>query len=406
MTIKGTILVFFICTGIIPAGEVQDSLFWHAARNLDFAALDSLAYDDEHQGFARGLKSVVGGDLASTETVFKRLYRGAQDSLLRASSAQILGNIQLANSRWNELLQLGVEEQDEPGIDPLIEAYRMLPQERYVYPQSEEKLPVGISISGTPLVEVEINGHKRTFWLDTGAGLSAIASDVAAECGILPLSADSAQALTATTKKVAIQPAVIQEFKIGDLTIENHPAVIIASRDLEFRLLGVKFMKIDGIIGYNALKNMEIEIDYAKKTMVIRKPSIRIGNTRNLFWLGVPVAILASPDGTPLYFFLDTGSSHTSIYDNIFTKLSFERTYAKEKLVGSAGGIERFQLLRVPQLELVIDGQEHELSNITTLPRLEEGFVSLDGILGADVLRGKRVRIDPANGRLELSPNP
>ncbi len=401
MTIKRYMLALFLSLNVMLAGTSEDSLFWSSAHNIDFGGLDSLSFDQEHHGFVKGLESVVRGDFASAESVFTVLYSNANDSLIKTSASDILGCVLLANSRWDALLQLGVGEK-QSGIDPLIRAYRTLAKERVVYSSSEEILPIGISMSGTPLVQVEINGHTRVFWLDTGAGMTAIASDVAEDCGILPLSTDSAHALTATTKRVAVQPAIIDSFSIGGFVITNHPAIIISSRDLEFRLLGIPIMKIDGLIGWNAIKSMDLEIDYARKTILIREPLKDSGTVRNFFWLGVPVAVLASPDGTALNFLLDTGANRTSVFDNIFTKLIFKKIYQRTRLVGSVGGFVRLILKRIPLLELFVDGQQVQLRNVTTLPSPGVGFVSLDGILGSDALRDKLVRIDPANGRLEL----
>ncbi|NLI99031.1 hypothetical protein GX441_10290 [bacterium] len=381
-------------------GGTGDSIFFEAAKELDFLALDSLRSNPEETEFISGLRLVSMGQLSSAVSVFRELYHAANDSTMKENSQKILGSLYLFYSEWDSLSILGIPDDDENAIS-LINSFRLLPPERYIFPKDSIIIPMRLSISGAPIIEVEINGNKRRFWLDTGAGLSVLSSDAAMDCGVVALSSAEAQALTSTSKKVGIQPVSIRKLKIGELEIENHPAMIIDSKNLEFRMLGLTFIKIDGIIGWNAIQNLDIKIDYLRKHITIKKPVIVPNASPSLFWLDYPI-VTAAMSGETLYFFLDTGASRTGVYDNLFTKISFENARKTAQIVGGAGGMERFEAVKVPALDISVNGRNVALKNVTSYPHHDAGFIKLDGVLGADAFKGKRVHIDITNGAFEI----
>jgi len=192
------------------------------------------------------------------------------------------------------------------------------------------------------VIELIVNGHRKKFWVDTGAGLSVVASDVAEECNILPIGTEKTTGRAGTGKRISIQPAIIDDLQIGELLIKNHPVLIVDKNEMEFRLFGfLRILKIDGIIGWPAIQNMKIEFDYKKKLTTINKPVKVKTKNRNLFWLGKPIVRVKTPEGLNLNFQLDTGANRTSIHKNILKKIIIESTYSKRSTDWSIGGSEK-----------------------------------------------------------------
>jgi predicted aspartyl protease len=391
-------------TLILSPKAIEYGTFWEAMENIDFSYLREYQINDDQRSFAEALKLVIGGDIEEAENKFRKLYISSDDSLIKKHSKKILGNLLIFQSKWGALLEIPKDADDTIyNSIILVKAFSKSPKESYSFPAQPTIIPMGLSMSGCPVIEVEINGHKMKFWIDTGAGLSVIASDIAKKCNIFPIGTGKIKAGTGTSKKIDAQPAIIEDLGIGEISIKNHPVIIIDSKDLEFKLFGLfRIMKINGIIGWNAIQNMGIEFDYNNRVTTIREPVKMNNPSPNFFWLGYPIVILTNQDGTKLNFGLDTGARKTSITDNILKKISVNDVYIKKITIGSAGGFEKIESKIIPELTLILNGYGLHFSDIGTRPERRAVFVKLDGILGSDVFKNGRVKIDYLNGMLEI----
>jgi len=391
-------------TLILSPKAIEYETFWEAMENIDFGYLKEYKINGDQLCFAEALKLAVDGNIEEAENKFRKLYISSDDSLIKKHSKEILGNLLLFQSKWKALLKLPKDADDTIYNNiKLIEVFSKSHKESYSFPTHSTIIPMGLSLSGCPVIEVEINGHKMKFWIDTGAGLSVVASDIAKKCNIISTSTGKIKAGTGTSKKVDIQPAIIEDLRIGEISIKNHPVIIIDKKDLEFKLFGLfRIMKINGIIGWNAMQNMNIEIDYNNRITTIRKPIKMDKQNPNFFWLGYPIVTLMNQEGTKLNFGLDTGARKTSITDNILKKINVNNVRIKKKTIGSAGGIEKIESKIIPELTLILNGYSFHFNDIGTRLGRSAVFVKLDGILGSDVFRNGRVKIDYLNGMLEI----
>lgn len=391
-------------TLIVSQKAIEYETFWEAMENIDFSYLREHQINGEQQSFAEALKLTVAGNIEGAENEFRKLHISSDDSLIKKHSKEILGNLLLFQSKWEALLELFTDADDTTYNNiRLVEAFSKSPEESYSFPAQPAIIPMELSLSGCPVIEVEINGHKKKFWIDTGAGLSVVASDIAKECNIFPIGTGKIKAGTGTSKKVDAQPAIIENLRTGEISIKNHPVIIIDKKDLEFKLFGLfRIMKIDGIIGWNAIQNIDIEIDYRNKVTTIKKPIKIDSPNRNFFWLDYPIVTLINQEGTKLNFGLDTGARKTSLTDNILKKISVNNVHIKKKTIGSAGGFEKIESKIIPELTLILNGYGLHFNNIGTHPAKGSVFVKLDGVLGSDVFKNGRVKIDYLNGILEI----
>ncbi len=386
--------------------SVEYETVWEAIENLDFDYLSEKTLNDDLDKFSEALKSVVDGDINKALTQFENLYNNSTDSLIKKQSEEIISKLYFSQSNWEQLLELNEKSDNNPKLENdiiLFEAFSKSPKERYFFPSQPIILPMDpVFFGGNPLIEVVVNGYKKKFWIDTGAGLSVVASDVAEECNIFPIGTEKTTAGTGTDKRVSIQPAIIEDLQIGGLLIKNHPVIIIDKSDMEFKLFGfIRLLKIDGIIGWPAIQNMKIEIDYKNKRTIIEK-SIQVKTkNRNLFWFGTPVVKLKTLNGINLNFDLDTGANKTSIHKNILKKINVENAYDK-KITHWSGGFEKTETKIIPNLTFILNGNILHFKDIRISTPRGEVFIKLDGRLGIDIAQDGRIIIDYLNGRFDL----
>jgi hypothetical protein len=312
-------------------------------------------------------------------------------SLVAACARDLRDALYLMQSRWNDLLS--------SGDSTLAAGYSTSEKETYEFNKSSFEMPMPLSFTGSPIIEVTVNGVKKRFWLDTGAGLSVLSSATASECGIAALTTDSGTAGTGTTKTVGFLTASIRELKIGDLTIRNHPALIIDRKNLEFKLFGIfTLLRIEGIVGWNAIQNLDLTLDYKNKHLHVAQPSDKPNPTRNLVWFNYPIVTMRGPTGVRLLFGLDTGANRTSITSNILSKLPGAAHSEKNVKIGSAGGYDNIRGIELPELTLCGTGYSFQFKKITSMPKDKTLFVRTDGVLGSDAFQNGRIRVDMRNG--------
>jgi len=115
----------------------------------------------------------------------------------------ILSKLYFSQSNWEQLLELNKKSNNNPGLENdiiLFEAFNKSPKERYLFPSQPTIIPLDpVFFGSNPMIEVIVNGYTKKFWIDTGAGLSVMASDVAKECGIFPIGTEKTTAQPGTS---------------------------------------------------------------------------------------------------------------------------------------------------------------------------------------------------------------
>ncbi|OGB63235.1 MAG: hypothetical protein A2Y94_07575 [Caldithrix sp. RBG_13_44_9] len=399
---KVTIVAIDPGTPTPTAKAVEYGSFREAMQNVDLNYLETQDLNDQQKSFAEALRLITLGNDLEAEQLLRKVCISATDTLLQNDAEIILSTLLFYQSRWEALLELdSLPDTPEENNNMLLpRAYRAVLPENYIFLSSSSRLPTTFTASGVPTIEVEVNGKQKKFILDTGAGMSVVSDKLAQECQILPLVDQKAEAGTSTSRKVGIQPAVIEDLKIGNLSIKNHPVIIIEQKDLQFKLLGLfTVMKIEGIIGWNAIQNLFVEIDYPNKITIIQEPEMFDVPNRNFFLLGgYPIVRLRSEDGILLNFGLDTGARESWITENLLKKINYKTANSNTKKVGSAGGWEKIESKILPELNLFLSEYQLTFKKIGTRPARLDEFVELDGVLGGDVFENGKIRINYRNG--------
>jgi predicted aspartyl protease len=121
------------------------------------------------------------------------------------------------------------------------------------------ELPMRLANPAKPLILVEVHANGRgpfQFAIDTGTSTTAITPELAKE---LAVASAPVGAGTTAGAHVAVTAGMLQSFMVGDAKIDNM-AVVVA--DFFAILSSAVGAKLDGIVGYNFLRNYKVVIDY------------------------------------------------------------------------------------------------------------------------------------------------
>jgi predicted aspartyl protease len=359
---------------------------WEAARRFDFTSAEKSGWIKAYPLFAQGLECVMDGRYHDAEKAFSRVLESPKDSIEAGYAKSALSEALVFQSKWKKAAQI------EDDTAALARAFAAADPETLNFPERPVELPAKIGMAGTPEIEVEVNGVRRRFIIDTGAGLSVLSSDVAEACGVASAGGETAEAGTSTNAKVSIRPAVISRLSLGGLSVANHPCIIIDRKDLEIKLFGfIKILKIDGIIGWNLIQRMDMTLDYKNRRVIVQKPVPSENREKNFFWLGYPVARV------------DTGANRTSVSDAALFKIDTAGMKTKKVRVGGAGGkIETSLAKLIPAMPVVAGGRVLTFEGVRCGKADYGSFFILDGILGSDAAKEGAMRLDFTNGRFDL----
>jgi hypothetical protein len=383
--------------------------YWEALAELHADEAVAAAHSPSEKEFGQSLQSLMQGDIDKAEDGFGRLRKTANDSIIRAGSRVIYTATLQYQEKWDALAALRDEatqpkadRTDRASIELWATAFRNVPAKTVDFRASSALLPMSVSAVGTPLVPVRIAGRVYNFWLDTGSSMTMLASDVARDLDIKALVVDTLEIVT-STGRVSASPGLIPELQIGQVTIRNAPAMIVDENMMQMRepkpIDQGPQVKIDGIIGFDIIRQLDLEVDYGEGRLRVRNPTTsRRDSDRNMFWVGLPVVRIVSTDGVPLHFGLDTGAQLTFVTETLLDKLQLEAARVESRRVGGLGGEVSLRAPVLPDLRVMVKGFPIIFRGAVVRAPVYQVLASLDGVLGGDVWNSGIVRIDMTNG--------
>jgi len=383
--------------------------YWEALAELHPDEAVESARTPSEKDFAEALQNLMDGQIDKAEEGFGKLRTTASDTIIRAGSRVIYTATLQYQEKWQALAAL----RDEPGqpkadltdrasIELWANAFRDVPPKSLTFRSSSALLPMLVSAVGTPLIPVRIQGREYNFWLDTGSSMTMLASDVARDLHILPLSPDTLEIVT-STGRVTANPSLIPQMQIGQVTIRNAPTMIVDEAMMQMRepkpLDANPQVKIDGIIGFDIIRQLDLEVDYGEGELRLRNPETSRRNAdRNMFWVGLPVVRISAADGTQLHFGLDTGAQLTFVTETLLDKLQLQAARVESRRVGGLGGEISLRAPVLPDLSVLVRGFPIIFKGAVVRAPVYQVLASLDGVLGGDVWNAGLVRIDMTNG--------
>jgi hypothetical protein len=392
--------------------------YWEALALLQPEDAIAVAHTEAQKTFADGLRSLMEGDFEKAERDFDKLRRTATDSTIRTASRVVYTATLQYQEKWdvlaalkNESSQPSADHTDKASIELWAIPFTKVPAKTITFRAQSALLPMLVSRVGTPLVPVRIGDKEYHFWLDTGSSMTMLASDVARDLNIVPLVVDTLEIVT-STGRVKAYPSVIPRLEIGQLVVRNAPTMIVDESLMRMRgeapaIEMGRQVKIDGIIGFDIIRHLDVEVDYNESTLRVRNPAAsRRERSRNMFWVGLPVVRLHSEEGTPVHFGLDTGAQQTFVTETMLDKLQLQVARVESRRVGGLGGEISLRAPILPDVRLFVRGFPILFKGAVVRAPVYQVLASLDGVLGGDVWNSGIVRIDMTNGIFSIRRRP
>ena len=384
--------------------------YWNALADLDLVGMRRAAQSELGIAFSDAVALLAAGNHQQAASSFVIMSRQHSDPNIAVASEILLSITLLGEQKWARLRDVIADSQLIPddrthsaelgrwgkafaGVDPPVT----------IMPRSQVTLRMDLSRLGTPTVQVRINGREYQFWLDTGSALTVLSSDVAASAGVAPVGSNTLTVGTFAGVAKAT-PAVVKRLEIGAIVLLNGPAIVIDADQMRVNVGGRAGVKVDGIIGWDTIRQFSISMDFKHGTITVQKPE-RLGTigtpSQNLTWFGQPIVEVRAKSGETLHFALDTGAQVTLVNPSLLNKLSVMSQSSAMRLFGIAqnGG---HAVRAIPALELEVAGKSVELKDLAVHNPTSWNLVNCDGVLGSDISHSGTVRIDATNGLFSL----
>jgi len=131
---------------------------------------------------------------------------------------------------------------------------------------AQTEVPIRLANPAKPLILVDVHANGRgpfQFAIDTGTSTTAITPELAKQLGV-----ETAPVGAGTTggAPVDFHAGSLQSFQLGGAKIDNM-AVVVA--DFFTMLNAAIGTKLDGIVGYNFLRDYKVVIDYPGETLTL-----------------------------------------------------------------------------------------------------------------------------------------
>ncbi|MEY2537114.1 MAG: hypothetical protein QOG67_854 [Verrucomicrobiota bacterium] len=126
------------------------------------------------------------------------------------------------------------------------------------------EIPMRLASPAKPLILVDVYANRRgpfQFAIDTGTSTTAISPELARELGVTSTPIGPA---TTGGAHVAVTAGVVQSFMVGRAKIDNMPVVVADFFAVLSEAVGAN---LDGIVGYNFLRNYKVVLDYPNEKL-------------------------------------------------------------------------------------------------------------------------------------------
>jgi hypothetical protein len=233
--------------------------------------------------------------------------------------------------------------------------------------------------------------------------MTVLSSSVASDANV-PIVSPDTLSIGTFEGVVPVRPGVVKRMEIGPIVLSNSPAIVMdaALMRIKSTAQGVTGagLRVDGIIGWDIIRQLDIVMDYEGGTITLSRPEqLNTNGTalQNLTWMGKPLVQVSRKPGGTFHFRLDTGAQATFLNASVLEKAGVvTKTYGGE-VFGFARTGRRTDRI-VPVMALDVGGKSLRLEGVIVYGPSLSGLVNSDGILGSDIARFGKIRIDATNG--------
>ncbi len=358
------------------------------------------SYNEQKQ-LSTAFNLIKSGQYESAELILWILQKSPNDTIATAGK-KLLNSILFYNSKWADcgILYKESPPNKQKKAAPIYLDYINLPIEKYEVSERPDTIKIEI-LKGLPILPLVINGRIYRFLIDTGCDITCMGESVAKQQNLKLLGMHSSGVINSIGDYFDITSSVMDSFKIGGTVAYNHPIIITSDNNLTFEFANHSFIKFDGIMGWNYLKNLDFTLDYKKQLLIIKKSAARPSAIKNMFWLSTPIIKLYSKDGIEMNFAFDTGDQVSNFFELLLKKIIIKDLETDLRMAYGVGSTKIVEIKRIRELSLFLDKYELVFNNYESGVEIDHGIISLDGRLGSDLLNYSKIRMDALNNNFE-----
>lgn len=265
--------------------------------------------------------------------------------------------------------------------------------------------------SNLVLLQAKVNDSKPVWFIfDTGAESTVIDTELAKTLRLKSAGKIVGTGAAGTAQAVRFKAVSLHlpNVEISNLTIYGLPLDSFSSP------LG---KKISGVIGYDVIKELVVEIDYASRKINLYQPeSYQYSGAGEIFPLtfeeNMPfVQASVAFDGRAAIngkFEIDSGSTGAVLFNTPFVKkhlLLKSVSQTSETRIGGVGGTAQAFLGRVKSIALGRFKFENAVARFSQATRGDYQSAKYDGLIGGEILRRFKTIFDYSRKIMILEPN-
>lgn len=252
--------------------------------------------------------------------------------------------------------------------------------------------------------DLEINNNIMTVMIDTGAEVSVLTDRALKSINVKLNPEERVGVGSSNGTKNEMLVALVSKISIGDTDIINLPVLSINEKQLSFSILGYKLFKVDGILGWDVLSQLDFEIDYKKLELKIVQNKGK-NSIPNLVKSSFPVMLLTDKCGEIRTFGLDTGARKSWINEKLIKNAELIIRKNKKQKISGVHGKEIGMVSIVKKYEVMLKDTSISFENINTGYTKFLNNYEFDGVLGADVLKDSIIKVINSKGIIMLGGN-
>lgn len=257
--------------------------------------------------------------------------------------------------------------------------------------KEECSIPMKRSILGFYLITVLVDGKPCRFVIDTGAQISSIRSSMLSSLQLVSLPG-SMSIGSVGGKEEKLSSYLVKELQIGSLLVHHLPMVALATQELQLRFGNMEFALFDGILGWDILSQLDFELDDVGKQMKLLKNVYRLPYP-NMVKAMFPIFLVKDRSHNLLTLGFDSGARYSWMKEESMKSYGYDLS-AEAGVVGlGVHGLEEMKVKMISEMELYLFKAKMRLSHVHTGRTNIFPTVTLDGILGNEIFRNRRIRI-------------
>jgi Aspartyl protease len=261
---------------------------------------------------------------------------------------------------------------------------------------------------GHIVLVVRVNGSRPLHVIFDTGGSNVVSDVVAREIGLKGTGSTTAGG--AGEAQIVVQTASGATLQLGGATLTKQPfGIFPLPRSLVH--MTARYA-IDGVIGYEVLKNFVVSIDYVKKTLTLTEPAdfdaAGAGTPIHFASATIPV-IPVTYDGVPGQFMFDTGNAFYNTVSQTFIDAHSLATATPGSVLvqssGNLGGAIRPWLTRAKQVQIGPYRIDRPVFAVTNTSKGALAGTDFAGNLSQSIISRFDIALDYAHNTIYMKPN-